>query len=80
MQVAGVSEKDASVTVGATPEVIRRRYDKLGQMTTAHRNVQLGLADEEAGDAIRYPPAFACIWRAGLRHGIDSGCEMSQVV
>jgi len=31
MQMPGVIEKDASVMVGATPEVVRKHYEKLDQ-------------------------------------------------
>jgi len=37
MQMAGVSEKEASVMVGATPEVIRRHYENLDRMAIASR-------------------------------------------
>ncbi|HEY4313199.1 MAG TPA: hypothetical protein VGN12_27355 [Pirellulales bacterium] len=40
MQMAGASEKDVSVMVGATPEVIRRHYDRMDQLTIARRNVE----------------------------------------
>jgi hypothetical protein len=38
--MAGVSEKEASVMVGATPEVIRKHYEKLDQMAIAKRSVE----------------------------------------
>ena len=38
--MAGVTEKEASVMVGATPEVMRRHYEKLDQLAIAKRNVQ----------------------------------------
>jgi integrase len=40
LQMAGVSEKEVSVMVGATPEVIRRHYEKLDQLAIAKRSVQ----------------------------------------
>ncbi len=40
MQMAGTSEKEVSVIVGATPEVIRRHYEKLDQLAIARRNVE----------------------------------------
>jgi hypothetical protein len=46
MQMAGVSEKDTSVMVGATPEVIRRHYEKMDQLIIARRNVELRLGTE----------------------------------
>jgi len=44
--MAGVSEKEASVMVGATPEVMRRHYEKLDQLAIARRNVQRRLGTE----------------------------------
>lgn len=40
LQMAGVTEKEASVMVGATPEVIRRHYEKLDAMAIARRSVE----------------------------------------
>lgn len=37
MQMAGVSEKEASVAVGCTPEVMRRHYERLDQLAIAKR-------------------------------------------
>jgi len=38
MQMAGVSEKEASVQVGCTPEVMRQHYERLDGMLIASRN------------------------------------------
>jgi len=50
MQMAGVSEKETSVMVGATPEVIRKHYEKLDQQAIARRNVErrLGIVGQNA--------------------------------
>jgi hypothetical protein len=40
LQIAGVSEKETSLMVGATPEVIRKHYEKLEAMTIAKRAVE----------------------------------------
>ena len=40
MQMAGRSEKEASIMVGATPEVMRRHYEKLDQHGDRQRNVR----------------------------------------
>ena len=40
MQMSGVSEKDTSIMVGATPEVIRKHYEKMDQLAIAKRNVE----------------------------------------
>jgi hypothetical protein len=42
--MAGVSEKETSLMVGATPEVIRKHYEKLDAMAIAKRNTQKRLA------------------------------------
>ena len=39
MQMAGVTEKDASIQVGCTPEVMRRHYERLDGMAIAGRNL-----------------------------------------
>jgi integrase len=44
LQMAGVSEKETSLMVGATPEVIRKHYEKLDAMAIAKRNTQKRLA------------------------------------
>jgi len=44
MLMAGVSEKETSVMVGATPEVIRRHYEKMDQLAIARQNVQRRLS------------------------------------
>ncbi len=46
MQMAGVSEKEASILVGATPEVIRKHYEKLDQLVIAKRSIQRRLNNE----------------------------------
>ena len=38
LQMAGASEKDASVQVGCTPEVMRRHYDRPDALIIAKRN------------------------------------------
>ena len=40
MQMAGVSEKECSMIVGDTPEVIRKHYEKLDRMTIAKRSIE----------------------------------------
>jgi hypothetical protein len=42
--MAGVSEKETSLMVGATPEVIRKHYEKLEAMTIAKRAVEKRLS------------------------------------
>lgn len=49
LQMAGVTEKEASIMVGATPEVMRKHYEKLDQQAIARRSVarRLGIVAEE---------------------------------
>ena len=49
MQMAGVSEKEASVHVGCTPEVMRRHCERLDGMAIARRNAErlLGVSNCE---------------------------------
>jgi integrase len=56
LQMAGVTEKEASVMVGATPEVMRKHYEKLDQQAIARRSVGLRLgivADEQSPQSLR---------------------------
>jgi integrase len=49
MQMAGTSEKEASIMVGCTPEVMRRHYEKLDRQAIARRNVERRLGAEGTG-------------------------------
>jgi hypothetical protein len=40
LQMAAVSEKEMSIMVGATPEVIRCHYDRMNLLAIARRNVE----------------------------------------
>ncbi len=84
LQMAGVSEKETSLMVGATPEVIRKHYEKLEAMTIVKRAVQrrlattLGTANPPAvtatlGAEDRHPnaPTFARPLRAGGQNALD---------
>jgi hypothetical protein len=46
LQMSGVSEKETSVLVGATPEVIRKHYEKTDQHGIARRALDRRLAIE----------------------------------
>jgi integrase len=81
LQMAGVSEKEASVMVGATPEVIRRHYEKLDQLAIAKRSVErrLSVVDSVAGtdpDAL----SIARPLRAGKNGALDGAGKTSQTV
>ncbi len=60
MQMAGVTEKDAGIQIGATPEVIRRHYEKLDQMAIASRNLERRLGDTAT---LRFPRFCAPVAR-----------------
>ena len=77
MQMAGVSEKEASVMVGATPEVIRRHYEKMDQLVIARRNVERRLAADGAG--IQYLPVHQSL-RARCARPVDKKGAMTQSV
>ena len=46
LQMSGTSEKEASVMVGCTPEVMRRHYEKIDQQGIARRAIERRLAIE----------------------------------
>jgi hypothetical protein len=46
LQMSGTTEKDASIMVGATPEVIRKHYEKLDRQAIARRAGERRLAVE----------------------------------
>jgi len=68
LQMAGVSEKETSVMVGATPEVIRKHYEKLDQLAIAKRSVERRL--QAAGPTA---PTLARRLRAGKIGDLDGG-------
>jgi hypothetical protein len=75
MQMAGVSEKEASVMVGATPEVIRKHYEKLDQQAIARRSVQLRLV---GNGATADSPIFARRLRAANCGPLDGANQLTQ--
>jgi integrase len=75
LQMAGVSEKETSVMVGATPEVIRKHYEKLDQMAIAKRSVERRL---QAADPTA--PILARRLRAGENRGLDGGSKKPQPI
>jgi hypothetical protein len=46
LQMSGTSEKETSIMVGATPEVIRKHSEKMNQHVIAQRAVERRLAIE----------------------------------
>ena len=77
MQMAGVSEKETSVMIGATPEVIRRHYEKLDQRVIARRNVQRRLGAAGSGAIAQI---FARPLRAAEKRSIDIDPKLPQTV
>ncbi|MGE0607698.1 MAG: tyrosine-type recombinase/integrase [Pirellulales bacterium] len=78
LQMAGVSEKETSVIVGATPEVIRKHYKKLDQQAIAKRSIQRRLGVDRGGN----PPAlsFARPLRAAQKAPLDDAKKLTQTV
>ncbi len=66
LQIAGASEKETSVTVGATPEVIGKHYEKLDAMAIAKRNVERRLAAGTSSNGRNplHPSLRACCARS----------------
>ena len=64
MQMADVTEKEASVMVGCTPEVMRRHYEKLDQLAIAKRNVERRLGTGGAGQ-LRLTNSNSCAHPVG---------------
>ncbi len=79
LQMAGVSEKDCSLMVGCTPEVIRKHYDRFDGMVIAKRSVEKRLAtastDAEANPDAQFLRAFL---RAGQKPSLDGTSDSSQ--
>jgi integrase len=46
LQMSGTSEKETGIMVGATPEVIRKHYEKMDQQGIARRAIERRLASE----------------------------------
>lgn len=81
LQMAGVSEKETSLMVGATPEVIRKHYEKLDGMAIAKRCVLRRLQAEGSGkEADPNAPVFARILRAEEKSALDGDKKLSQTV
>ena len=67
--------------VGATPEVIRKHYEKLDRMAIAKRCVLRRLQAEGSGKAADpTAPILARILRAEENGTLDSGVNMPQTV
>jgi hypothetical protein len=75
LQMAGVSEKETSLMVGATPEVIRKHYEKLDAMAIAKRSVQRRLQADNPN-----APAIARRLRAAENGGLDGGSKKPQPI
>lgn len=77
MQMAGVTEKEASVMVGCTPEVMRRHYEKLDGMAIARRSVERRLA---AANAEQFPQSLPSFYPPRENGVVDDRQKMSQTV
>jgi hypothetical protein len=72
--MAGVSEKEASNMVGATPEIMRKHYEKLDAIVIAKRAIEQGLAAQNNPDA----PIRARRLRAEQKPSLDGSGEVAQ--
>lgn len=77
LQMAGVSEKDCSLMVGCTPEVIRRHYEQMDGMVVAKRSIEKRLAtassDDESSPDAQFLRAFL---RARQNDPLDGSSEL----
>lgn len=73
MQMSGLSEKETSLIVGATPGVIRKHYDKLDQLVIAKRSLERRQTQTDA-------PTFARPLRADEKAPLDGTPESSQTL
>ena len=81
LQMAGASEKETSLMVGATPEVIRKHYEKLEAMMIAKRCVLRRLQANGSGTVANPDaPIFARTLRAGSEKALDNQKCVSQAV
>jgi hypothetical protein len=78
-RMAGVSEKETSLMVGATPEVIRKHYEKLEAMTIAKRAVERRLAAGVSGKSPNpTAPSLARLLRAEGETALDGRQSLAQ--
>ena len=79
LQMAGVSEKETSLLVGATPEVIRKHYERMDRMTVAKRAIERRLAAAGTGD-VQNPtaPILARPLRAARAEALDGQTDVAQ--
>jgi len=79
MQMAGVCEKEASVMVGATPEVIRKHYEKMDQLVIARRNDEKRLR-AEGPQSIQMHSTLRARCARGSHGTVDRGRKTAQTV
>jgi integrase len=81
LQMAGASEKETSLMVGATPEVIRKHYEKLDRMAIAKRCVLRRLqADGSDKAADPTAPTLARLLRAEEKSALDGNENLPQTI
>jgi hypothetical protein len=79
LQMAGVSEKGTSLLVGATPEVIRKHYERMDRMVIAKRAIERRLAAEVSGDGQNpAAPILARRLRAERARALDEQQDTAQ--
>ena len=77
--MAGVSEKETSLLVGAAPEVIRKHYERMDRMTVAKRAIERRLAAAGSSHP-RNPtaPNLARLLRTEGQKALDGQKEVAQ--
>lgn len=79
LQMAGVSEKETSLLVGATPEVIRKHYERMDRMVVAKRAIERRLAAGASGDGPNpAAPILARPLRALRAEALDGQTDVAQ--
>jgi len=76
LQMAWTSDKETSLMVGATPEVIRKHYEKLDRMAIAKRCVLKHLQADGSGKPIQLHLSL----RAGEISALDGNEDLPQTV
>jgi len=79
MQMAGVTEKEASVQVGCTPEVMRRHYERLDGMVIAKRISERRLAVAAPETIQMHAARLAGASRPG-GYALDEGTISTQTI
>jgi integrase len=73
LQMSGTTEKEASVMVGCTPEVMRRHYERMDQQGIARRAVERRIAIEGAASSReQMPQSLRALYARAENDSVDS--------